>query len=108
MRPARRSATARRRSRSASPTAPRCAPHAEAFARAPLAGRAASAPWEPLLETARERGRVARETVEAALAEELAYLPKKEHKRRETGVRPSGPSAPSGAPRPARWTRRCS
>jgi DNA polymerase-3 subunit delta' len=58
--------------------------HAEAFARAPLAGKAASAPWEPLLKTARERGRTAREQVESALADELAYLPKKEHKRRET------------------------
>jgi DNA polymerase-3 subunit delta' len=57
--------------------------HAEAFARAPLAGRAATAPWEPLLKTAQHRGRVAREAVDAALAEELAYLPKKEHKRRE-------------------------
>src|SRR5918994_5746435 len=44
--------------------------HAEAFARAPLAGHAASAPWEPLLKTARDRGRVAREQVESALAEE--------------------------------------
>jgi DNA polymerase III subunit delta' len=58
--------------------------HAEAFARAPLAGNGASAPWEPLLKTARERGRTAREQVEAALADELAYLPKKEHKKRET------------------------
>jgi DNA polymerase III subunit delta' len=57
---------------------------AEAFARAPLSGRASGSPWEPLLKTARERGRVASEQVEAALAEELAYLPKKEHKRRET------------------------
>ncbi len=57
---------------------------AEAFARAPLAGRSSGSPWEPLLKTARERGRVASEQVEAALAEELAYLPKKEHKRRET------------------------
>src|SRR4051812_33874638 len=56
--------------------------HSEAYARAPLAGRAASAPWEPLLKTARERGRVAREAVDSALAEELAYLPKKEHKKR--------------------------
>jgi len=39
---------------------------AEAFARAPLAGGAA------------------KEQVEIALAEELEYLPKKEHKRRET------------------------
>ncbi|HET8953590.1 MAG TPA: hypothetical protein VFN44_23915, partial [Solirubrobacteraceae bacterium] len=58
--------------------------HAEAFARAPLAGRVATAPWEPLLKTARGRGGVAQEEVEAALAEELAFLPKKEHKRRET------------------------
>jgi DNA polymerase III subunit delta' len=57
--------------------------HAEAFARAPLAGKASNAPWEPLLKTARDRGRSARESVESALAEELAYLPKKEHKRRE-------------------------
>jgi DNA polymerase III subunit delta' len=57
--------------------------HAEAFARAPLAAKASTAPWEPLLKTARDRGRTARESVESALAEELAYLPKKEHKRRE-------------------------
>jgi DNA polymerase-3 subunit delta' len=58
--------------------------HAEAFARAPLAGGTSRQPWRPLLETARERGRVAREEVEAALAEELAYLPKKEHRKRAT------------------------
>jgi DNA polymerase-3 subunit delta' len=57
--------------------------HAEAFARAPIAGRVEQHPWEALLKTARERGRAAREAVESALAEELAYLPKKEHKRRE-------------------------
>ena len=57
---------------------------AEVFARAPLAGRTSEQPWEPLLKAARERGRAAREEVEAALAEELAYLPKKEHRRRET------------------------
>src|SRR6185503_3822109 len=57
---------------------------AEAFARAPLCGRSSRSPWEPLLKTARERGRVASDEVEAALAEELSYLPKKEHKRRET------------------------
>ena len=58
--------------------------HAEAFARAPLAGRSSTAPWEPLLKSARDRGRVASEAVDAALAEELAFLPKKEHKKRET------------------------
>jgi len=57
--------------------------HSEAYARAPLAGRAATAPWAPLLATAQDRGRTAREAIEAALAEELAYLPKKEHKKRE-------------------------
>ena len=57
---------------------------AEAFARAPLAGTTSGQPWEPLLKAARERGRVAREDVESALAEELAYLPRKEHRKRET------------------------
>ena len=37
-----------------------------------------------MLDTARERGGRAREGVEAALAEELAFLPKKEHRKRET------------------------
>src|SRR5918993_1314291 len=51
--------------------------HSEAFARAPLAGRTAGAPWEPLLQTARERGRVAREAGGAPLAEGVAFLPQK-------------------------------
>ena len=55
---------------------------AEAFARAPLHHRPLAA--EPLLEQARAAGARARETVEAALAEELEYLPKKEHRRRTT------------------------
>jgi DNA polymerase-3 subunit delta' len=58
---------------------------AEAFARAPLAGRThAERAWRPLLEQARGAGGAAKDEVEAALAEELSYLPKKEHKRRET------------------------
>jgi DNA polymerase-3 subunit delta' len=58
---------------------------AEAYARAPLHGRAAAErAWRPLLEQARALGARAREQVEAALADELAYLPKKEHRRRET------------------------
>jgi DNA polymerase III subunit delta' len=57
---------------------------AEAFARAPLRGGAAERPWLPLLQAAGALGRRAREEVEAALAEELEYLPKKEHRRRET------------------------
>jgi DNA polymerase-3 subunit delta' len=57
---------------------------AEALARAPLHGKGAERPWRPLLEQARTLGVAARETVEAALAEELQFLPKKEHRRRET------------------------
>jgi DNA polymerase-3 subunit delta' len=58
---------------------------AEAFAHAPLVGRAhQERAWRPLLEQARTAGGAAREEVEAALAEELSYLPKKEHRRRET------------------------
>ena len=58
---------------------------AEAFARAPLhRASAAELPWRPLLEQARALGAAAREGVEAALAEELQFLPKKEHRRRET------------------------
>jgi DNA polymerase-3 subunit delta' len=58
---------------------------AEAFARAPLrAATAQERPWRAMLDQARVAGQAAREQVEAALADELAYLPKKEHKRRET------------------------
>jgi DNA polymerase III subunit delta' len=57
----------------------------EAFARAPIQGRAhAEQAWRPLLDQARRAGAAAKAEVEAALAEELEYLPKKEHRRRET------------------------
>ena len=60
---------------------------AEAFARAPLAGRTgAERPWLALLEAAAQRGAAARTAHEERLAEELQFLPKKEHKRRETEV----------------------
>jgi DNA polymerase-3 subunit delta' len=62
--------------------------HAEAFARAPLHGKPAAA--GPLLEVARARGAAARTAYEARLAEELAFLPKKEHKRRETELGEEG------------------
>jgi len=59
--------------------------HAEAFARAPLHGRTgAERPWLALLEAAAVRGAAARTAHEERLAEELQFLPKKEHKRRET------------------------
>ena len=57
---------------------------AEYLARAPLHGRARERPWRAILERAEARGAAAREEVENALKEELQYLPKKEHKRRET------------------------
>jgi DNA polymerase-3 subunit delta' len=53
---------------------------AEAFARGPATARH----WRPLLDHARSRGAAARKQVEAALADELDYLPKKEHRKRET------------------------
>ena len=61
--------------------------HAEAFARAPLHGRTgAERPWLALLEQAHARGAAARAAHEERLAEELQFLPRKEHKRRETEV----------------------
>jgi DNA polymerase-3 subunit delta' len=61
--------------------------HAEAFARAPLHGRVgAERPWAALLELAAARGAAARAEHEERLAEELQFLPRKEHKRRETEV----------------------
>jgi DNA polymerase III subunit delta' len=57
---------------------------AEALARAPLHGQAAKQPWEPVLASARSLGAAAKESVEAALEEELSYLPKKEHRKRTT------------------------
>ena len=63
---------------------PRIRAHAEAFARAPLHGKASERPWEPILEHARATAQAARGEVESQLAEELQYLPRKEHKRRET------------------------
>ena len=63
---------------------PRIRAHAEAFARAPLHGRASERPWQPILEHARRIGQAARGEVETQLAEELEYLPRKEHRRRET------------------------
>jgi len=56
---------------------------AEGLARGPLE-RANGHPWKALLERSQARGAAARAQVEEALAEELQYLPKKEHRKRET------------------------
>ncbi len=61
--------------------------HAEAFARAPLHGRVgAERPWEALLAVASARGAAARAAHEERLGEELQFLPRKEHRRRETEI----------------------
>ena len=57
---------------------------AEAFARAPLAGTVAERPWGPLLALARAQGAAAESDVQARLADELAMLPRKEHRKRTT------------------------
>ena len=60
---------------------------AETFARAPLHGTVgAERPWLPLLEIAGVRGAAARAAHEERLADELQYLPRKEHRKRETEV----------------------
>jgi DNA polymerase-3 subunit delta' len=65
--------------------APELRARTEAFARAPIHGRAhADQAWRPLLEQARGAGAAAKAEVEAALAEEKQFLPKKEHRKRET------------------------
>src|SRR4051794_35204216 len=57
---------------------------AEQFARAAIHGSTHERPWRATLERARQQGNKAREHVERQLEEELQYLPKKEHKKRET------------------------
>jgi DNA polymerase-3 subunit delta' len=63
---------------------PKLRGHAEAMARAPLLRQSSSRPWNAVLKDARARGAAAREEQEAALEEELQFLPKKEHRRRKT------------------------
>jgi len=57
---------------------------AEQFARAPLHKQADKKPWKAILDRSRAQGAQAKEEIERQLKEELQYLPKKEHKRRET------------------------
>jgi len=60
---------------------------AEAFARAALHGRVGpERPWLGLVELAAARAAAARVEYEERLAEELQFLPRKEHKRRESEV----------------------
>ena len=58
---------------------------AEAFARAALDGDVGKVkPWADLLAAARTAGDAAQAELEEALATELQYLPKKEHRRKQT------------------------
>ena len=57
---------------------------AESYARAPINGKVSEKPWAELLARAKQAGQDAKTEVERQLKEELQFLPKKEHKRRET------------------------
>ncbi|MEO8689332.1 MAG: hypothetical protein ABI611_14100, partial [Solirubrobacteraceae bacterium] len=58
---------------------------AEAFARAALDGEVGRVkPWTDVLAAARTAGAAAEAELEAALRTELEYLPKKEHRRKQT------------------------
>ena len=80
-----RSATASGRSALALGDGPALRARAEAFARAALDGDVGKVkPWTELLAAARTAGDAAQAELEAALATELEYLPKKEHRRKQT------------------------
>jgi len=57
---------------------------AEQFARAAIHGQTAQKPWKAILDRIRAQGAAVKEDIERQLAEELQFLPKKEHKRKET------------------------
>ena len=57
---------------------------AEQFARAPIHGQTNQRPWQAILDRARHQGAQAKDEIERQLQEELQFLPKKEHKKRET------------------------
>jgi DNA polymerase-3 subunit delta' len=66
---------------------PKLRAHAEDFARAALHGRVGGErPWRPLLALAGAGGAAARDAYAARLEDELQFLPRKEHRRRETEV----------------------
>jgi DNA polymerase-3 subunit delta' len=57
---------------------------AEQFARAAIHGETHKKPWKAMLDRTRQQGAAAKAEIERQLQEELQYLPKKEHKRKET------------------------
>ena len=105
-----RSATASGRSRWRSATGPALRARAEAFARAPLAGRAdAERPWRPLLDS-RPRGAAARPRSRSrrALAEELAVPAQEGAQAARDRVHRARPAGRAAGRRPARSTTRSS
>jgi DNA polymerase-3 subunit delta' len=70
--------------RLASPDGLKLRQAAESFARAPIHAQVADKPWRALLDRAKQAGADAKAEIEGQLKEELQFLPKKEHKRRET------------------------
>jgi DNA polymerase III subunit delta' len=64
-------------------SAPALRPHAEAYARAALAGDLAQRPWLALLAQARDAGDRAQAAVEERVASELELLPKRDRRRAE-------------------------
>ena len=84
---------------------------AESFARAPLAGETGrTRPWGEVIASARALAQAAEAELEAALADELSYLPKKEHRRKQTEfserARRAARRAETGAHRPRAPARR--
>jgi DNA polymerase-3 subunit delta' len=57
---------------------------AEQFARAAVHRTTSQKPWKAILDRTRHLGATAKAEIERQLQEELQFLPKKEHKRRET------------------------
>ena len=57
---------------------------AEQFARATIHRSTDKKPWKAILDRTRQQGATAKAEIERQLQEELQFLPKKEHKRKET------------------------
>jgi DNA polymerase-3 subunit delta' len=57
---------------------------AEQFARAAIHQQTSQKPWKAILDRTRSQGATAKAEIERQLQEELQFLPKKEHKRKET------------------------
>ena len=84
-----------------------CAQRRRAARPRAAARQAGEKPWKAILDRAARAGAQAKEEIERQLEEELQFLPKKEHKRRETEFTERARRAERRAPR-RRSTTRCS